>query len=381
MNQKLPKPVLDALARQSPPAEHPSADGLTAFTENALAGNEYRRIAAHLARCGQCREVVFLAVGATDRPLQIEEQVAAAYRPRRRWMLRLVWGASIAACVLVIASALMLWRRESAPAQMEMASRAVGIPAAQPTEPAQSAQPATAPQTMAEIAAAPPVSKPAAKTARANTLSPKGAETPGMGASAGIVAGTVPQPGKAAPPTTVAAARAAPSITNAEPTTITIGNAAPTMAPATPHVNSFAAAQGGPLAGAAPGSADKLLLSPQSTARAMRAAHPQWRITADGHLEHLTAEGWTRALPNEAANFRVVSVVGNQVWVGGSNGALFHSRDEGQNWQEVALTTPNGRETATIVSIQFDDPQHGAVTTDTGTRCSTTDGGASWSCQ
>jgi photosystem II stability/assembly factor-like uncharacterized protein len=45
------------------------------------------------------------------------------------------------------------------------------------------------------------------------------------------------------------------------------------------------------------------------------------------------------------------------------------------------LTTLSGRETSTIVSIQFDDAQHGIVTTDSGARCSTTDGGGSWSCR
>ena len=93
------------------------------------------------------------------------------------------------------------------------------------------------------------------------------------------------------------------------------------------------------------------------------------------------AQGWTRVLADQTATFRVVSVVGNQVWVGGSGGALFHSRNDGQNWAQVALTTPNGPETASIVSIQFDDAQHGTVTTDTGTRWGTIDGGATWSRQ
>jgi photosystem II stability/assembly factor-like uncharacterized protein len=122
------------------------------------------------------------------------------------------------------------------------------------------------------------------------------------------------------------------------------------------------------------------LLNPQVAVRSLRAAH-LWRITADGHLEHSTAEGWTRVLSDQSAIFHVVSVVGNHVWVGGSGGALFHSHDEGQNWEQVALTTLSGRETATIVSIQFDDAQHGIVTTDSGARCSTNDGGGSWSCQ
>ena len=390
MNQNPPKPILDALARQTLPTDHPSADVLTAFAENAVAGDEYRRTADHLSRCAECREIVFLASGAADKPLEVEEQVAAAYAARRRRMARLVWGLSIAVGLLIVASSLVWWRHESARPQMQMASREVGTPAAQPVEPAQESQsaiesksnteltsqtpsqssigskPATAPETTAELAASPAsVAKSQSRTVvGAQNVSPKGAQTLGMGSSAGIVA---PAPKE---PVTIAISG----------TPLTIGTAS-TAAPAARHANSFAAVPGGPVAGVVPGSADQQLLSPPITAGAMRATHPQWRIVPDGHLEHLTFEGWSRVLADQKATFRVLSVVGNHVWVGGSGGALFHSHDEGQNWEQVALTTPSGRETSTIVSIRFDDAQHGTVTTDRGTRCITSDGGGTWSCQ
>jgi photosystem II stability/assembly factor-like uncharacterized protein len=163
------------------------------------------------------------------------------------------------------------------------------------------------------------------------------------------------------------------------PSTIAIGEAAVAPIPAAPHANSFAAAQGRPV-GAVPGTADNLLVNPQTTVRSVRATRG-WRITADGHLEHSTAEGWTRVLADQTATFRVVSVVGNHVWAGGSSGMLFHSRDEGQHWEEVPLTTSAGRETETLVAIEFDDSQHGIVTTNDGTRCTTTDGGGTWNCE
>jgi hypothetical protein len=399
MNQNLPERMLEGLGRQPLPADHPSADVLTAFAENALVGDEYRRTADHLSRCGECREIVFLASSAAAKPLPVEEQVAAGYAAPRRRMPRVVWGMSIAAAVLVAASALVWWRKESAAPRIEMASRTVSTPTAQPmqqdatpaieskssaelkppTETPSSigSKPATALQTTVEVATPPAwVAKSEAKTPRAKNVSPKGAETPGMGASAGIVVGgAIPAPAKAEP--TPAARKPAPIAISGAPQNI---GTASTTAPAIPHVNSFAAPRGGPLA-AAPESADQLLPNPQTTIRSVRATDPQWRITADGHLEHSTAEGWSRVLADRTATFRVVSFVGNHVWAGGSGGALFHSRDDGQNWDEVALTTPNGRETATIVSIQFDDAQRGTVTTNTGTRCNTTDGGAIWNCQ
>ena len=400
MNHNLPKPMLDALRRQPLPTDHPSADVLTAFAENAVAGDEYRRTADHLSRCAECREIVFLASGAADKPLEVKEQVAAAYAAPRRRMPRLVWGMSIAVAVLVAASALVWWRNESARPQMQMASREVGTPAAQPVEPAQESQPAiesksnteltsqtpsqssigskpaTAPQTATDLAA-PPASVAKSQSRAvvgAQNVSPKGAQTLGMGSSAGIVAGAVP----------VVPAKAAPTPAPREPATIAISGTpltASTAAPAARHANSFAAVQGGPVAGVVPGSADQRLLSPPITAGAMPPTHPQWRIAPDGHLERSIAEGWSRVLADQKATFRVVSVVGNHVWVGGSGGALFHSHDEGQNWEQVALTTPSGRETSAIVSIEFYDAQHGTVTTDSGTSCITSDGGGTWSCQ
>jgi hypothetical protein len=394
MNPKLPKSMHDALAREAATADHPSADVLTAFAENTLPGPEHRRIADHLARCGDCREVVFLAVDAEDRPLPLEQRlVAAAHGAERRWMPRLAWGMSIVACVFVTTSAWIWWRIESAPPRMQMASGPVSVPAAQPAQPAQESQPATeskpetelnasmesklapAPQSRAELAAPPPPAKAQARTPQARTVVPKSVspklDAIGTGSNAGVLVNE-----------SSAQANIAKTATAAEPTTITVGAATGgSLAPAAPapHANAFAGAQGGPTA-AAPGSANTLLLNRQDAARSLRAAHPQWRILADGQLEHLTLNGWSRVLANEKASFRVVSVVGNQVWVGGSSGALFHSRDEGQNWEQVALSTPTGRETATIVSIQFDDPQHGTITTDSGVRCATTDGGSSWSC-
>jgi len=63
--QDVPKIVLKGL--QSPPAEsHPEADLLTAFAEHALVGRERDRIVEHLARCGDCRDVVMLALPATE---------------------------------------------------------------------------------------------------------------------------------------------------------------------------------------------------------------------------------------------------------------------------------------------------------------------------
>src|SRR5260370_24348116 len=63
--QNVPKIVVKRL--QSPTAEwHPDADLLTAFAEHSLAGRERAHVVEHLARCGECREIVALALPATE---------------------------------------------------------------------------------------------------------------------------------------------------------------------------------------------------------------------------------------------------------------------------------------------------------------------------
>ena len=65
----------------------------------------------------------------------------------------------------------------------------------------------------------------------------------------------------------------------------------------------------------------------------------QWRVTSDGHLEHSTSSGtWTPVLADQPAKFHAVSVVGDNVWAGGSGGVLFHSTDGGQTWNKNQLS-------------------------------------------
>jgi len=112
-----------------------------------------------------------------------------------------------------------------------------------------------------------------------------------------------------------------------------------------------------------------------------RTTHPAWRVTLQGHLERLTPDGWSRVLADQVSVFRVVSVVGNDVWAGGNDGMFFHSGDGGTHWNRLSIASPGSSETAAIVSIRFDDGQHGAVITDTDAKYSTTDGGMTWTKQ
>src|SRR6185437_16304489 len=67
---KLPQFVRSRLAlRQTAPAEHPDANLLAGFAEQALSAGERARVLEHLARCPECREVLAVSSApAADSP-------------------------------------------------------------------------------------------------------------------------------------------------------------------------------------------------------------------------------------------------------------------------------------------------------------------------
>lgn len=103
-----------------------------------------------------------------------------------------------------------------------------------------------------------------------------------------------------------------------------------------------------------------------------------WRISREGHLEVSIVSGvWRRVLADQPTTFHVVAVLSRKdVWAGGDGGALFHSTDGGQHFKKVEVAGLAAK--ATVISIQFDDAQHGLVGTEDGGRWRTTDGGATW---
>jgi hypothetical protein len=60
--QNVPKTVRDRLQAAPPPVNHPDADLLTAFAERSLPHRERTVVLEHLARCGDCRDIVALAL-------------------------------------------------------------------------------------------------------------------------------------------------------------------------------------------------------------------------------------------------------------------------------------------------------------------------------
>jgi len=145
------------------PDLHPDAESLNAFAEQALAERERGPILAHLAECGRCREVVFLAqLAATEMEPAVAVSAPRAEAPQKSWLRSwwVVWAPAGALAAVVSLAYVVHLRR------VELASEIAGTapPTAMRDEGA-SARPAAPP--MGTQAARPAVGVPE-KTASAS---------------------------------------------------------------------------------------------------------------------------------------------------------------------------------------------------------------------
>ena len=292
MNEKLPNSMLDALAREAKPAEHPSADVLAAFVERALAEGEKQSVTDHLARCGECREVVFLASGAAEET-SVEQQAAAAAPIRPRWRWSLAWAAPLAAVLLLVGGYFVWHGTERVATGPELASKTVAEAPVRTPEPSR--------DVFATQAAPPAVSSSVAKSPAMAAPAMTAPDKKAQPLSAGVVARNAapPPPAESKQPTAEAESpNAAP-----QAPAIAIGGAMAAPPAVAPKANAFAQSESE--AAQQYGNADSISVAVNRLATsAAKAAHPNWRITPQGKLEHLTSDGWTQVLPDQK---RVVS--------------------------------------------------------------------------
>lgn len=108
------------------------------------------------------------------------------------------------------------------------------------------------------------------------------------------------------------------------------------------------------------------------------AQRPHWRINGIGQAERsIGDDAWQSVLPREQSKMRVVSVFGNDVWIGGENARLYHSTDNGATWKLAALPSKDGR-TRAIAHIRFQSAQSGVVEAEDGILWTTSNGGVTW---
>jgi hypothetical protein len=86
------------------PGQHPDADQLSAFADNALPAHERQETLAHVAGCEDCRSVVFLAQEAAFDDQATQESVTPVRPVRKPWFAgwALAWqAAGLFACLVV----------------------------------------------------------------------------------------------------------------------------------------------------------------------------------------------------------------------------------------------------------------------------------------
>jgi len=132
--EQLPKIVRERLAATARPGVHPDPDMLTAFAENSLPERERGTVLNHLAQCAECREAI--AVAAPQMELELVAAAvapaAASPVPRRPSWVRapaLRW-ATIAASVVVVGAAVLVYRQAAERGHVRLAASEAGLKAA-----------------------------------------------------------------------------------------------------------------------------------------------------------------------------------------------------------------------------------------------------------
>ena len=105
-----------------------------------------------------------------------------------------------------------------------------------------------------------------------------------------------------------------------------------------------------------------------------------WQISPAGSLQRSADGGktWESVTLDQPVRLRAVAATGFHVWAGGNSGALFHSPDGGSHFDAVKVHKRRALLTGDIVTLSFQDAQHGRLETASHEVWTTKDGGQSW---
>ena len=311
--QNVPKIVVKRL--QVPPAEsHPDADLLTAFAEQSLTGAERDHVVEHLARCGDCREVVSLAL-----PAQVELQPSIDSSPNWfGWTLlrgsALRWS-TVAAGVVLIASIGMVQYRRQQPRELALNLSQAKQEIATPPQPA--SQMAISQTRIADEKVATPQSQ----TGNRATPSEGANFRPRANAIHGAGDGTNSSAGRSFAAGSFHGSAIAESF--ARPAPAAVGqNPTPAPAPQTVEVTAESTPQSQ--------TQDQFVQSETAEQSADRVAKAK---TASAQASTVMAP------PSLHSEPMLMKTVAGPRWTIGASGALQRSFDGGQTWVEVNVAT------------------------------------------
>jgi len=391
---ELPKIVEQRLAQQAAAgnAGHPDANLLAAFAEHALVERERAAVSAHLAQCADCRESLALAIAS-----QPETELVAAHATKRDWFAEWRWvGAAAAACCVV--GIVLQVQPPQAPVVRKIEQTVASPANTPPVREDRNAQPRV------QIAGA-RRSKKVERIGLAEVVAP----APGMVAVQEHMAAVQEQPAlkekatlEVRPPETTSAevtirpnepsVLPAPSTTLLPPASKAQAFRAETSEDAQTKKETQALQALRARAGAfAQGMITRAPVMPTRAKSALSNASVLWSINASptaagnprGVVERSTDAGKTwEAVPlGDNVSFRAVASSGQNVWAGGTGGTLFHSSDAGAHWERITVADENGTLTGTIITIDAADPKLIKITTRSGERWTSPDGGRRWTQQ
>jgi hypothetical protein len=409
--EQLPKIVSERLRTSTTPGRHIDANLLTAYAEQSLDASERASVAAHLATCSDCREILFLAT-----PPASEINPVPGRPKKSSWLSVpvLKWGTAGALAVIVGAAALLLrpssllYRHseaEYAKAAQAPLAAASGEPQAgttklqEPVPPSEVAAPVmqlskndlksaiapskdSAPTPMRLQPTTPPT------VARTSNLPSGGKNTAELRRDQ---ATPMPVVGGAIDKKAGGAANDALAANGSNFDAVTTTESKETVQVTDEESSAFVKAKPAQAKAEAGAAAAPMAPSPNGALAMSRVARANskypftggvsnWRISSSGDVQRSMDGGrtWNTVSVAQQTAFRVVTATGSHVWAGGSGGALYHSSDAGATWSAVTPTAAGATLRADITAIAFSDPQNGRVTTSSGETWTTTDAGETW---
>ena len=322
--QNIPKVVQARLQRPTPVTaeSHPDADLLTAFAEQSLAGPERDQVVEHLARCGDCREVVLLALPPEVELPPLVESTANWFRWTPLSGSAWRWTVVAAGVVLMASIGTLQYRRQQSrelARNVFQSKPAITSPAPSPQPSSQAAVPQTGMQ-KDKMAA------PRAQTALENKPAPSYvADFRRPGTLGGVIGGPIARAG--------GSSGGGQSVNGGG-----FHGAASSRAPASPALS--AAAKQNP----APASAQQMVVV-AGAAPTVEAQSETAQITAQPSAPGQTQDQFVQNEPAEqsAAAVDQSEVVGKAKpaiaqaprWTISASGALQRSLDGGQTWLDV----------------------------------------------